>query len=51
MIVVDANIMLRLQEPGHAHCVAALDAIAYLRTNVNESFARFRIVSMRFTMY
>ena len=38
MIVVDANIMLRLLEPGHPHCQAALNAIAQLTTSAAETF-------------
>jgi predicted nucleic acid-binding protein len=38
MILVDANVLLRLIQIGHPHQEPALDAIALLRTRDNEQF-------------
>lgn len=37
MIVADANILLRLLEPRHPHCTAALDAISHF-ISIGEEF-------------
>jgi predicted nucleic acid-binding protein len=39
LILVDTNIMLRLLEPAHSHCQAAIDAITLLTNQSNESFS------------
>ena len=38
MIAADTNVMLRVLEPGHPHCQAALDAMYLLRRRDGETF-------------